>query len=82
MGALYLEIGKDNAGLKLLKQGLKSNKGSMGIIYELQYHLANAYVRKQKLESAVTHYQKAITLPIQDYLKLGAYNNLGGYIYL
>jgi tetratricopeptide (TPR) repeat protein len=44
----------------------------------LQYHLANAYVREQKLEAAVKHYQKAIALPIQDRLKLGAYNNLAG----
>ncbi len=78
LGALYLELGKDNAGFKLLKQGLKSNTGTIPVVYELQYHLANAYVRKQKLESAVKHYQKAINLPLQDCLKLGAYNNLGG----
>jgi len=78
LGALYLEIGKDKEGFKLLKQGLKSNTGTIPVIYELQYHLANAYVKQQKLESAVNHYQKALSLPIQERLKLGAYNNLGG----
>jgi tetratricopeptide (TPR) repeat protein len=81
LGALYLEQGREKEGISLLKEGLTSNTASDHVTYELRYHLANAYVREQKLEAAIKHYQKAIELPLQQRLKLGAYNNLAG-VYL
>ncbi|PSF38800.1 glycosyltransferase [Aphanothece hegewaldii CCALA 016] len=78
LGALYLQIGQTEKGLKLLKQGLKANTADFKVIYELHYSLGNAYVKQQKIEQAVKHYQKAIAQPILPQLKLGAYNNLGG----
>jgi tetratricopeptide (TPR) repeat protein len=76
LGALYLEQGKYKEGMKLLKRGLKSNKASIPVFYELQYHLANAYLQHNKIDSAIKHYHRAIELPLQESLKLGAYNNL------
>lgn len=77
LGALYLQIGQEKEGIKLLKQGLKSNKGSEQVLFELHYHLANAYSRQNKLEVAAKHYEKAISQPILPQLKIGAYNNSG-----
>ena len=76
LGALYLENGRHKEGIRLLKRGLKSNKASNPVFYELQYHLANAYAREDRLDSAIKHYKRAIELPLQESLKLGAYNNL------
>lgn len=78
LGALYLQIGQTEKGLKLLKQGLKANTADFNVLYELHYSLGNAYAKQQKIEQAVKHYQKAIAQPIIEPLKLGAYNNLGG----
>lgn len=78
LGALYLQIGQTEKGLKLLKQGLKTNTADIHVLYELHYSLGNAYAKQQKIEQAVKHYQKAIAQPILAQLKLGAYNNLGG----
>lgn len=77
LGALYLQIGQEKEGIKLLKQGLKSNQASTQILFELHYHLGNAYTRHSKLDQAAKHYQKAINQPILPQLKLGAYNNSG-----
>ncbi|MGK7930973.1 MAG: glycosyltransferase [Microcystaceae cyanobacterium] len=78
LGALYLQMGKRKQGIKLLKQGLKSNKSTPVVLFELHYHLANAYKNEQNMALAVKHYQKAINQPILPSLKLGAYNNVGG----
>lgn len=78
LGALYLQMGQTEKGLKLLKQGLKANTADSHVLYELHYSLGNAYTRQQKIEQAVKHYQKAIAQPILEPLKLGAYNNFGG----
>lgn len=78
LGALYLQIGKKKEGIKLLKQGLKSNKANPIVLFELHYHLGNAYKNEGNVALAVKHYQKAINQPIMNSLKLGAYNNLGG----
>ena len=76
LGALYVQIGQVKQGIKLFKQGLKSNQADAPLLFELHYHLANALVKTEKLDAAVKHYQKAITQPILDKLKLGAYHNL------
>lgn len=78
LGAIYIKQGNPQAGIKLLKRGLKSNTASPHVLFELHYHLANAYSTPQAWESAIKHYQKAIAQPILEPLKLGAYNNLGG----
>ncbi|YAI82487.1 MAG: tetratricopeptide repeat protein [cyanobacterium endosymbiont of Rhopalodia sterrenbergii] len=77
LGALYLRINQEKAGIKLLKRALKSNKANSHILFELHYHLGNAYARQQDNNKAVKHYQKALDQEIMPPLKLGAYNNLG-----
>lgn len=77
LGGLYLQIGQEKEGLKLLKQGLKSNQAGVHVLFELHYHLGNAYAYQQNFDQAIKHYQKAISQPILPKLKLGAYNNLG-----
>jgi tetratricopeptide (TPR) repeat protein len=78
LGALYLQIGEEKKGIKLLKTGLKSNQGEAPVIYELHYHLANALVKQKDLERAEKHYQKAIEQSILPQIKVGAYHNLAG----
>lgn len=77
LGALYIQMGEEKKGLKLLKQGLKSNPREAHILFELHYHLGNIYTQQKKLEQAAKHYQKAIEQPILPRLKLGAFNNIG-----
>ncbi len=77
LGALYLQTGQEEKGIKLLKTGLKSNQAGEHLLFELHYHLGNAYVGQQKFEQAAKHYQKALLQPILPQLKLGAYNNFG-----
>jgi len=64
LGALYVSLGEVKKGLKLLKTGLKSNLATSMVLFELHYHLANAYVNLQRNALAVKHYKKAIELPI------------------
>ncbi|MGA1621752.1 MAG: glycosyltransferase [Synechocystis sp.] len=78
LGALYLSMGDDKEGLKLLKQGLKSNTASSPIRFELHYHLANAFREQKKWELARKHYQKALNEEMLLPLKLGALLNYGG----
>jgi tetratricopeptide (TPR) repeat protein len=77
LGGLYLQIGEEKKGIKLLKQGLKSNQADEHVLFELHYHLGNAYARKQEIEAAIKHYKKAMEQPILPLLKIGAYNNFG-----
>lgn len=77
LGALYVETGKINEGIELLKRGVRTSQENYEILYELHYHLGIAYSRLQNSQQASTHYQAAIKLPIYPILKLGAYNNLG-----
>ena len=77
LGGLYLQIGQEKAGIKLLKRGLKTNLADAHVLYELHYHLANFYVQQQQFQRAAKHYQKAVEQPILQQLKLGAYNNFG-----
>ena len=77
LGALYIQIGQLSEGMALLKRGLSSTPIEGSVLFELHYHLGNAYTRLQDLNSAAVHYQAAIQQPILPQLKLGAYNNLG-----
>ena len=76
LGALYLRIGQMHDGMELLKRGLQS-AADAPVLFELHYHLANAYGRSGDVNRAATQYQRAIAQPILPHLKLGAYNNLG-----
>lgn len=78
LGALYVQIGKIEEGIKLIKRGLKLNTAQPPVLFELHYHLGNAYSKQGKIEQAAKQYQKAIAQPILPQLKLGAYNNLAG----
>ncbi len=77
LGALYLQIGEEKKGVKLLKTGLKANTGTPAVVFELHYHYANAMLKEKNPDTAVKHYQKAIAQPLLDKLKLGAYHNFG-----
>ncbi len=78
LGAIYLSEGSKNKGFKILKQGLKcSSQASPTLLYELHYHLGNAYRQQRNPDKAMEHYQKALSQPLLDKLKIGAQHNLG-----
>lgn len=81
LGALYLQLGEKKKGLKLLTKGLKLHGSSPAVTFELHYHLANALVRDNQIDSAVKHYEKAIALPLLPIIKLGAYHNYASLSY-
>ncbi|MCW6038067.1 tetratricopeptide repeat protein [Spirulina subsalsa FACHB-351] len=77
LGALYVQTGQIDQGIELLERGLKDYNADPLVLYELNYHLGNAYQRQQDGNKAVIHYQAALAQDIMPPLKLGAYNNLG-----
>jgi tetratricopeptide (TPR) repeat protein len=77
LGALYLSIGQVREGIELLKRGLSATAVEAPVLFELHYHLGNAYSRSSNPQLAAVHYQAAIGQPILPQLKLAAYNNLG-----
>jgi glycosyltransferase involved in cell wall biosynthesis len=78
LGALYLQEGNLKKALKLLKNGIDSHKADPITLYELYYHLGNAYTKNNEIDKAIKTYQNALRQPILEPLKIGAYNNLGG----
>lgn len=77
LGALYIQIDRVNEGIALLKRGLTDSQADAPVLFELHYHLGNAYTRQNDIQSAAQHYQDAIEQPIFPQLKVGAYNNFG-----
>lgn len=77
LGALYIQMNQVSEGIKLLQRGLRAIPVEAPVLFELHYHLGNAYTRLKNLESALENYQAAIQQPILLSLKIGAYNNLG-----
>ena len=77
LGALYVQINQVSEGIELLERGVRGTSLEAPVLYELHYHLGNAYTRLKKLDLAVDHYRAAIKQPILLSLKLGAYNNFG-----
>ncbi|MEQ9484654.1 tetratricopeptide repeat protein [Coleofasciculus sp. F4-SAH-05] len=81
LGALYVRIGKVEEGISLLKRGFTDSQVDAAVLFELHYHLGNAYRKQNQLQLAADHYQDAIQQPILSQLKLGAYNNLGNLLF-
>lgn len=81
LGALYIQVGQVNEGIELLERGLKSPQLETSLLFELHYHLGNAYTRLKQFQLGADHYQAAIQQPILSQLKLGAYNNLGNLLF-
>ncbi|MDP8962668.1 MAG: tetratricopeptide repeat protein [Cyanobacteriota bacterium] len=77
LGALYVQMDRLSEGVELLKRGLSATQVEVPVLFELHYHLGNAYTRLHDLNSAALHYQAAIKQPILPPLKISAYNNLG-----
>lgn len=78
LGALYVEMGDVEGGIRLLKGGLdQKNAIDPGILYELHYHLGIAHRKKGFAKLAERHYREAIAAEVLPQLKLGAHNNLG-----
>jgi tetratricopeptide (TPR) repeat protein len=84
LGALYIQMGEIQKGLKLLETGLCSLENSTTqdtlTKYELHYHLGSVYSDLNQFDKAKHHYQLAIQQPILSKLKLGAINNLGNLV--
>jgi len=81
LGALYVQIGQVGEGIALLKRGFTDSEVDASVLFELHYHLGNAYTKQNQLQLAADHYQDAIKQPILPQLKLGAYNNLGNLLF-
>lgn len=81
LGALYVQSGQVHEGIELLKHGLDTNPVEPPVLFELHYHLANAYTHSQNLNAAAVHYQAAIGQPVLPQLKLGAYHNFGNLLF-
>lgn len=77
LGALYLEIGEQQAGRALLEQAIRQAPPEPAIAYELHYHLGIAYTQIQDWQRAINQYQAALAQPILESLKISTYNNLG-----
>lgn len=78
LGGIYLAEGLTKQALKTLKQGLKySTNESPHVIYELHYHLANAFRQNRENDKAIKHYSLALEQPLMGKLKIGAHHNLG-----
>lgn len=78
LGALYVQQGRIQDGIALLKRGLQDTSTlDPSVAYELHYHLGIAYRQQGDPNRAVQHYQAAIQQRILPSLKLGALTNLG-----
>ncbi|WP_245788870.1 glycosyltransferase [Spirulina major] len=82
LGALYTTSGQHKPGRELLERGLKTPNLDPPVAYELHYHLANAYARRNNTDQAVIHYQAAISQNIFPLLKLGALINFGSLLHI
>ncbi|NER80014.1 MAG: tetratricopeptide repeat protein [Leptolyngbya sp. SIO1D8] len=77
LGALYGSTGDWEKGRSLLERGLASVQDDALTAYELNYHLGLANRISGQLEVAAEHYSTALSQPIPEVLKVGAYINLG-----
>lgn len=77
LGALYGQAGQWSKGRQLLQRGLEQVRDDPFTTYELHYHLALADRADNRPAAAIEHYRAALSQPLPDRLKLGAYINLG-----
>jgi tetratricopeptide (TPR) repeat protein len=77
LGALYGQTGDWAAALPLLQRGLAQPQLDPVTRYELHYHAGMAYRQLNQLQPAEMHYRQALTSPLPEPLKIGAYLNLG-----
>lgn len=77
LGALYLSQGEVAKARELLLQGLQSVGSEPALLYELHYHLGDAYSQLQVFAEAEAHYKIALAQPIAPPLKLAALNSWG-----
>jgi tetratricopeptide (TPR) repeat protein len=80
LGALYVETGNQQEGLRLLETGLELAQAygcDRHTLFELYYHLAIAKSYIPDYQTARTYYQSALALDVPNIIKLPAYNNLG-----
>lgn len=90
LGALYTQSNDWEKALATLQTALKTGLGSGDFDpmtqYELHYHLGIAHRNlipvAGQMEAAEENYRKAIALPIEEKLKLGAHLNLGALLKL
>ena len=86
LGALYTQSNEWEEALKMLRRALRSGNFDPMTEYELHYHLGishrNLVPVAGQMQAAEEAYRKAISVPIGDKLKLGAYLNLGALLKL
>ena len=77
LGALYLQIGEQEKGIKLLQQAIASPGIQAPLLFEINYHLGNAYTKLGDNNQAAAHYQAALEQQVMPQIKLPVYHNLG-----
>jgi len=77
LGALYLQMGEMEAGIKLLQQALQTPHLQPPLLLEINYHLGNAYAKLREADRAAGYYQAALDQEVIPHLKLPVYHNLG-----
>lgn len=86
LGALYTQSNEWEKALAILQTALRSGNFDPMTQYELHYHLGIAHRNMipvaGQMEAAEENYRKAIALPLEEKLKLGAHLNLGALLKL
>lgn len=86
LGALYTQSNEWQDALQMLRKALRSGNFDPTTEYELHYHLGIAHRNlvpvAGQMQASEEAYRKAISIPIADKLKLGAYLNLGALLKL
>ncbi|MFK8185373.1 MAG: tetratricopeptide repeat protein [Phormidesmis sp.] len=86
LGALYTQCNEWQEALKMLRKALRSGNFDPMTAYELHYHLGIAHRNlvpvAGQMQAAEEAYRQAISIPIAEKLKLGAYLNLGALLKL
>jgi len=77
LGALYLQIGETTQGINLLQQALQAPDLQPPLLFEINYHLGNAYAKLRDANQAAGYYQTALDQEVMLPIKLPVYHNLG-----
>ncbi len=77
LGALYLQIGEHDRGIQLLQQALQAPNLQPSLVFEINYHLGNAYAKSRDPNQAAAYYQTALDQNVILPIKLPVYHNLG-----